>query len=356
MSQYESKEAVLQLGKTHPEFEEFLAAAGNVPNPPFSEIAADFKSNPPPAPPATSIEYTKLIPMRDGYQSEIRIHHPAKPSTSPRGMFVHVFGGGFCMGNNFIHSYQSRPIATLHNLTVVNISYRLAPEHKFPTAPNDVWDSLKWLSDEGNAKELGCDLSLGFYIGGISAGGNLSAVTAQRWVSEKCTPKLSGVWLCIPYLLEKEIVPDQYKGLYLAREQNAKAWVINEKAMEYVTSAYGQDIYSPALSPFQAENPHTSMPPTYIQVAGQDPLRDDGLIYEKALRAHGVPTKLDVYPGLPHGFDGVFRQLAVSRKSMSDTLMGFGWLTGKEADPVLCEKLVEASYASPELGPILREN
>ncbi|KAJ4156189.1 hypothetical protein NW754_007813 [Fusarium falciforme] len=353
MSLYESKEAILELGKTHPEFAEFLAQAGDVLNPPMSAMAAAFKQNPPPKPPSTEIEYTKEIPMRDGYSSELRIHHPSKSSTDTRAMFVLIHGGGFCLGNNFIHSYQSQAIASLHDVTVVNLSYRLAPEHKFPAGPNDVWDSMKWLSQEGNAKELGCDLSLGFYIGGVSAGGNLSAVTAQRWVSEKCMPKLTGVWACIPYLLEEEIVPIQYKGFYLARKQNADAMVINKDAMDFVLDAYNPDISSPAFSPFRAEHPHTGMPPVYIQVAGQDPLRDDGLIYEKALRAHGVPTRLEVYPGLPHAFDGMFRELKVSRKSMFDTLMGIGWLTKKNIDRKLCEKLVEESYvAKPSVRPI----
>ncbi|KAM0276301.1 hypothetical protein ACHAQH_006892 [Verticillium albo-atrum] len=353
MSQYETKEAVLELGKTHPEFVEFLEKAGDVPNPPLSAVTSAFKQNPPPAPPSTEIEYTKQIPMRDGYQSEIRIHHPVKSSSDARPMFVLIHGGGFCLGNNFIHSYQSRAIASVHNVTVVNLSYRLAPDHRFPAGPDDVWDSMKWLSQEDNAKELGCDLSLGFYIGGVSAGGNLSAVTAQQWVSEKCTPNISGVWACIPYLLDPEIVPAQYMDLYLAREQNADAMVINKEAMAFVKDAYRQDVFSPAFSPFQADHPHTGMPPVYIQVAGQDPLRDDGLIYEKALRAHGVRTKMDVYPGLPHAFDGMFRELKVSRECMSDMLMGIGWLTGKEVDRKLCQEVVEESYVStPSVRPV----
>lgn len=310
-------------------------------------MVAEFKRNPPPKPPTTEIEYTRLIPMRDGHQSELRIHQPAGKSAAPRGMFVVIHGGGFCLGRNFSLSYQSRAIATLHNLTVVNISYRLAPDYKFPTAPQDVWDSLKWLSQDAHAEELGCDLYLGFYIGGASAGGNLSAVTAQRWVAEKRQPPLTGVWSCVPCVLEKEIVPEQYQSLYLAREQNAEALVINEEAIKFITKAYAHDKFSPNFSPFQAEEPHKGMPPVYIQVAGQDPLRDDGLIYEKALRAQGVRTLLEVYPGLPHGFESIFRDLDISRKTMFNTLMGIGWLTGKEVDSVQCQQLVEKSYESP---------
>jgi acetyl esterase/lipase len=267
--------------------------------------------------------------MRDGYQSELRIYLPAGRSSTPRGMFVLIHGGGFCLGKNFSLGYLARPIATLYNLTVVCPSYRLAPEHRFPAAPQDMWDSLKWLSQNIHAKELECDLSLGFYIGGVSAGGTLTAVMAQRWISEGCQPPLMGAWVSVPCVLEKEIVPEQYQSLYLARDQNAGSLVFNQDALEYITKVWHHDRFSSDLSPFQADNPHKEMPPVYMQVAGKDPPRDDGLIYEKALRAHGVKTKLDVYPGLPHGFEAIFRDLEVSRKSM-DTLMGIGWLTGKE--------------------------
>lgn len=166
-------------------------------------------------------------------------------------------------------------------------------------------------------------LSLGFYIGGVSAGGTLTAIMAQRWISEGCQPPLTGAWVSVSCVLEKEIVPEQYQSLYLARDQNARSLIFNQDALEYITKVWHHDRFSPDFSPFQADNPHKGMPPVYIQVAGKDPLRDDGLIYEKALRAHGVKTKLDVYPGLPHGFEAIFRDLEVSRKSMMDTLIEY---------------------------------
>lgn len=73
----------------------------------------------------------------------------------------------------------------------------------------------------------------------------------------------------------------------------------------------------------------TGSPPHFIQVSGLDALRDDGLIFEKQLSVSGVRTRLNIYPGLPHGFSFVYPALKKSAQYNDDLVKGFGWLLKK---------------------------
>jgi acetyl esterase/lipase len=304
----------------------------------FTTVLEMIKNNPIPVPLTTDREFPMDIPMRDGYQSSLRIHKPSTSTTLPTPLVVLIYGGGFCLGHNSHLSPYSRAIAALYDVTVVNISYRIAPEFKFPTAPHDVWDSLKWLTRAENASALGLDPSAGFYIGGNSAGGNLAAVAAQLWTTEQARPPLSGVWLHIPLVLEEEIVPTEYKHLWFSREQNAKGMFLNREALDFIRKTYEQDVWSPDYSPFNVKDAHRGLPPVYFQVCGQDPLRDDGLIYERVLRENGVRTKIDVYPGVPHGYADFAPGFKKAEQYRLDTVKGFGWLLGKEVPNEVCQK------------------
>lgn len=69
------------------------------------------------------------------------------------------------------------------------------------------------------------------------------------------------------------------------------------------------------------------LPPTYLQVCGADPSRDDGLIFEKALREEvGVKTRLDLYAGWPHCWWSLFPRLEASKRRLGDSVDGVGWL------------------------------
>lgn len=90
------------------------------------------------------------------------------------------------------------------------------------------------------------------------------------------------------------------------------------------------DFDSPLMVPWhfrKTANGHARLPPAYIQVCGLDPIRDEGLIYERILREEvGIKTRLDIYPGFGHYFWTNFPQLEMSRQFIHDTLKGMTWL------------------------------
>lgn len=279
------------------------------------------------------------ISMRDGYQSEL---HITKPGTSSLAnpVVVLIFGGAFVMSTNIQSVIWARTIASLHGATVVQPSYRLAPEHKFPTAPNDIWDSVQWIA--ANASELDADLSKGFVIGGGSAGGNLSIVTAHRSVKENLFPPITGVLANIPVCMSKETVPEKYKDLWISREQNANAPGnpgLDTKSIGGYEALYGQDFLSEDFSPFVSTVPFSALPRTYVQIAGLDIIRDDGLVYAKVLEDNGVEVKFNAYPGMPHGHFNLWPCLKQSIKSQEDTIWHAGWLLRREVPRERVEEL-----------------
>lgn len=279
------------------------------------------------------------IVMRDGHQSELHIVKPGS-SSSANPVVVLVFGGAFVMGTNIQSIAWARTVAYLYGATVVQLSYRRAPEHKFPTAPKDVWDTVQWITE--NQSVLDADLTKGFVIGGGSAGGNLSIVTAHRSVKEKLSPPITGVLASIPVCMSEETVLEKYKQLWVSREQNADSSgnpLQDSKGLGYEV-LYEQDFLSEDFSPFNSTAPFSAIPRTYVQVAGLDPLRDDGIIYAKVLRDYGVDVKLDAYPGMPHGHFNLWPRLKQSIKSQEDTIWHFGWLLRREVPRERVEEVV----------------
>jgi acetyl esterase/lipase len=62
---------------------------------------------------------------------------------------------------------------------------------------------------------------------------------------------------------------------------------------------------------------------------GQDPLRDDGIIYARVLQKAGIPVRLDIYPGVPHGFAGVYPMIPLAQKYEKDVQAGVAWLLNR---------------------------
>ena len=95
-----------------------------------------------------------------------------------------------------------------------------------------------------------------------------------------------------------------------------------------MTAKYKPDPNSPLASPVAFPS-HAGLPKTYFQACGKDPVRDCSIMLEQVYKDDGVPTKIDIYPGLPHAFWAIFPELEVSQKRERDAVEGLKWLLAK---------------------------
>lgn len=175
-------------------------------------------------------EEDTTAPARDGHPIPVRIYRPSSPPSGGSPLVVFYHGGGFCLGGLENEELNCRLFAQKLGCVCVNVDYRLAPEHKFPTAVLDSWDVLQWTA--ANTKRLGADPSKGFIIGGTSAGGNIAAALALLARDEKLDPPLTGVSLLIPALTDANAVPEEYKSEILSYEQNKDAPILGRGAID----------------------------------------------------------------------------------------------------------------------------
>jgi acetyl esterase len=211
----------------------------------------------------------------------------AKAVNAP--VFVYLHGGGWAYGSIETVDRLCRRIADRSGCAVLSVGYRLAPEHVFPAALDDVETVLGYVRRAG--AELGVDPSR-LAIGGDSAGGQLATVAARRQ-RDAATP-LDHQVLIYP-LIDPMTASESFAelGEYgLDRASVKLAWetFVPDPALRF----------SPDVAPLAAEL--AGLPSTLIITAEYDVLRDEGADYADALIAAGVPVVHVRYAGMNHGF------------------------------------------------------
>ncbi|KFY14233.1 hypothetical protein V492_02762 [Pseudogymnoascus sp. VKM F-4246] len=278
--------------------------------------------------PSTSsvLEINHKVKTRDGSEITARVYSSQNSRGGP--VLVVFHGGGWVLGDLENEALLCRQFCEEFNGVSINVDYRLAPEFRFPTAVYDCYDALKWVAK--NPDKHGGDLHKGFIVAGVSAGANMAISSSHLARDETLTPELTGVWLNIPSVMAPEAVPEKWKSEYISREENKDAPILNQASISLFRKLYQDDPRSPLMSPAIWPSGHQNQPPTYLQVAGMDPLRDEGLIYERMLREEsGVPTRMDLYPGLPHGFASWWPKAGFGQKQKKDSIEGLRWLLEK---------------------------
>ena len=227
----------------------------------------------------------------------VRLYKPVDQPGLPVMLFAH--GGGYVVGSLDSHDRICRLIAERSGVAVLAVDYRLAPEHKYPAAVEDLEAALRWLKAAGATR--GLDPSR-IAIGGDSAGGNLSLAVA---LSRKAAGESPFKGMALIYgVFDNADTP--------SREQfGGEAFSLPMTAMNFFDKAYSRDSADdadPIRHPAKAAD-FSGLPPCFVSAAGCDPLRDDSRNIVPKLEAAGVAVEFDEVPGVLHGYLHMSRML-----------------------------------------------
>jgi acetyl esterase/lipase len=240
-----------------------------------------------PAPVFSPRAVTRTIPIPGGHDIPLRIIAPQ----NPRGVYLHIHGGGWTLGGADMQDAMLERIADATGLAVVSVEYRLAPEHPYPAGPDDCEAAAAWLVH--NAKsEFGSDA---LTVGGESAGGHLSAVTVLRMRDRHGYTGFRGANL-VYGAFDMSMTPSQrlfgdtrlvLRTIDIVQFANAFLPTVTERR-------------DPDISPLYARL--DGLCPALFSVGTSDALLDDTLFMHGRWLAAGNAAELAIYPGGMHGF------------------------------------------------------
>lgn len=290
-----------------------LTAAGGVFDKPdaMQMRAAYLKTNDlysPEVPELKSIRDLKVPSSgADAPEIGVRVYRPdTAPEAAPGLVFLH--GGGWILGDLETHDALCRILAVRADCVVISVDYRLAPEHLFPAAVDD--SERAWRHIHGNPETYGVDPNR-LAMGGDSAGGNLTAAVCRRL-------RDAGDPMPILQLLIYPAVDFTATGGSM--DQNATGYILTRERIASMGEIYLGDPANashPDASPLLAAD-LSGLPPALVQVAGYDPLRDQGIAYAEKLQAHGVDVRLIQYPTVVHGFMRMIRPVSMAHVGLDD--------------------------------------
>ncbi|WP_236791805.1 alpha/beta hydrolase [Amycolatopsis sp. GM8] len=215
------------------------------------------------------------------------VYRPAGAVDVP--VYLHFHGGGFWIGGGDVLRAAGAPHATRARelgVVVIDVDYRMAPEHKFPLPVEDCYAAVSWAVS--NAGELGVDPSK-IAIGGGSAGAALVAAVALM-SRDRGGPAIAGQVLNIPAVdsgCSTESMRLFAEGYVMTRRNALEMWEM------YLASQ--ADAYEPYASPVHASD-LSGLPPALVLLGDYDPLRDEGIAYARRLIDEGVTVTMRRFP------------------------------------------------------------
>lgn len=202
-------------------------------------------------------------------------------------VILYCHGGGYSTGSSLYARTLTSKLAMSTSMDVLSFDYRLAPEHPYPAATQDVmkvWDFLMLLGY--GARDI--------IVAGDSAGGNLAlSLVLKLKEEERLLPR--GLVLMSPWT----DLTSSGKSHETKADMDP---VLNEEYIHRMVSSYAQDmdLSNPYISPLFGD--FTGFPPTYIQVGENEILLSDAIRLHKKMIDANVSVRLEHFPGMWHVF------------------------------------------------------
>ena len=278
------------------------------------------------------VEVIRDVPYTDSGHPEHRldVYRPAGhiAGAPPLPAVLYVHGGGFRILSKDTHWLFGLAYAR-RGFVVFNVSYRLAPRHRYPAALRDVLDAYRWVAR--HAPRYGADASR-LVLAGESAGANLVTAATVAATFPRNEPWARAVF-------DTGVVPTAVVAACgilqvsdterFSRRRRLPPFIADRLAE--VSEAYlgpggsgpsapraEHDLADP-LRVFESDDdPARMIPPFFIPVGTRDPLLDDTRRLAAALRARGVLARDAYYDGGVHAFHAFVFQ-AIARNCWADT-------------------------------------
>lgn len=212
-----------------------------------------------------------------------------RETREPGPVVVFFHGGGFVIGNVDTHASFTAEMARRLDLPVVSVDYRLAPEAKWPAAPEDCEAAARWVAS--SPAELG-RTATALVLSGDSAGGTLTITSAMALRDRPAA---------VPVIVQAPIYPAaDMSREYPSFNDFADGYLLTRDTMIWFADHYQADFADFRGSPMVGEL--VGLPPAVIVTASLDPIRDQGRAYAAALVLAGVPVTYREAVGNIHGF------------------------------------------------------
>src|SRR5882724_4287945 len=228
----------------------------------------------------------------------------AKPARPRKGAAIlHVHGGWFNLGTASAYRNFVGHIASSAGADAFVPDYRLAPEHLFPAAVEDVEACYRGLVDKGITK---------IAVTGDSAGGDLALVL----LSIACAPAYKGGRAPVGAVAISPVTDLALTGESFQTRAAADPYFTKSQVAGLVASYLGEtDPKNPLASPLYGDV--SGLPPIRVHVGDDEVLLDDSRRYVARAVAAGVDAELDVWIGMPHGFVTAIGEFAAARQALN---------------------------------------